>query len=55
MVEPELGLFKLQVEGTHAHDSKYGQPHFGYAPEVLNAIDNDRLHCSCSHRRVQQS
>lgn len=39
MVEPELGLFQMQVEGTLAHASKLGQSHFGYAPKVLNAID----------------
>ena len=39
MVEPELGLFQMQIEGTLAHASKLGQPHLGYAPEVLNAID----------------
>jgi len=39
MIEPELGLFKMQVEGTLTHASKLGQPHLGYSPEVLNAID----------------
>mgnify|MGYP006987148843 CR=1 FL=1 len=39
MVEPELGLFQMQIEGTLAHASKLGKPHLGYAPEVLNAID----------------
>jgi hypothetical protein len=39
MVEPELGLFQMEIEGTLTHASKLRQPHLGYAPEVLNAID----------------
>jgi len=39
MVEPEFGLFQMQVEGTLAHASELGQSHLGYTPEVLNAID----------------
>jgi len=39
VVEPELGLFHMEIEGTLAHASKFGQPHLGYTPEVFNAID----------------
>ncbi len=39
MVEPELGLFQMEIEGTLAHASKLGQPHLGYTPKVLDSID----------------
>ena len=39
VVEPELGLFQMEIEGTLAHASKLRQSHLGYSPEVLDAID----------------
>lgn len=45
MIEPELGLFKMKVEGALTHASELGQSHLGYSPEVLNAIDM-RLPCN---------
>src|SRR5665213_3715803 len=39
MIETELTFFKVQVQGGAVEASKFGQPHLGEAPEVLDAVD----------------
>lgn len=45
MVEPELCLFQMQIEGVPGHAIELHQSALGITPKALNAVDMNRASC----------